>query len=133
MDLAAAGPVRTGSVSRCSADRNRQARRRRAWFKRARIANQAPIAERNSIELFDVMHRPSIDMRPFARSKNRRALEPIERRAAFVTPGRAATIGRIGSTQSVLGTLSAFCLEGHSPYVAALVPPPCRPLLADCH
>jgi hypothetical protein len=31
------------------------------------IANQAPTAECNSTELFDEMHRPSIDMRPFAR------------------------------------------------------------------
>jgi hypothetical protein len=33
-DLVAAGPVKT-SASRRSADRKQQARRRRAWFKRA--------------------------------------------------------------------------------------------------
>src|ERR1700733_2148842 len=95
------------------------------------MASQEPTAaDRNSIELFDVIRRPSIDMRPFARS---RIAERIERRSVFVIPVGAATIGRIDSTQSALSMLSAFCLEGHSPDVAALVPPPCRPLLADRH
>jgi hypothetical protein len=94
-------------------------------------ANQMPAAECNPIELFDEMHRLSIDMRRFARSKSSRAPAPIESRSFFVTPVAAATIGRIDSTQSAPVTLSAFCLKGRAPCVAALVPRPRRPLLAD--
>jgi hypothetical protein len=82
-------------LSRRSAARKRQAGRRRACFKRALIANQAPAAECNTVELFDVIHRPSIDIRPFARSNNRRAPAPIERRSCFITAVEAAAIGRI--------------------------------------
>jgi hypothetical protein len=133
MDLVAAGPVKA-SLGEPPLGRPKTASPSPPrWVQARSIANQAPIADCNSIELFAVMHRPSIDMRPFARSKTRRAPAPIERRLFFAIPVEASTIGRIDSTHSALGALSAFCLEGHSSYVAALVPPPCRPLLADCH
>jgi hypothetical protein len=43
----------------------------------------------NTIELFDVMHRPSLDMRPFARAKNRRApMTPLSNENAIPSHAR---------------------------------------------
>jgi hypothetical protein len=61
------------------------------------------------------MHRPSIDLRRFARSNNRRDPALVERRSFFATPVEAATIGRIDETQSAVSMLSACCAKGHSP------------------
>jgi hypothetical protein len=78
------------------------------------------------------MRRPSIDMRRFARSKNRRS--GAHRNTVVLPNPRCSRDNRqIDATQSALSTLSAFCLEGDPPHVAALVAPPRRPLLADRH
>jgi hypothetical protein len=96
------------------------------------IANQAPTAEYNSIELFDEMHRPSIDVRPFPRSKNRRAPALIERWLSFVSPLKPRQ-----SAASIQCNLRGACfrlsVSKATLCVAALVPPPCRLILADRH
>jgi hypothetical protein len=86
IDLVAAGPVKT-SLGKPPLARPKTASPSPPRFVQARLNSQsASSAERNTIEFFDEMHRPSIDMRPFARSKNRRAPALIERWLSFVSP-----------------------------------------------
>jgi hypothetical protein len=95
MDLVAAGLMKT-SLGKPPVGRPKTASPSPPRLVQARLNSQsAPTVEGNTIELFDEMHRPSIDLRRFARSKSSRAPAPIERRSFFLIPVGAATIGRI--------------------------------------
>jgi hypothetical protein len=78
------------------------------------------------------MHRPSIDLRPFARLNNRRAPAPHRKTLGLRNPVRAATIG--ASIQRNLRwarfRLSVSkAIRPTSPRWSSAIPP----LLADCH